>query len=507
MCPVSSSYKPAPVFKQLKAFQTNDAYSDEVKPAKFPEIKERFFNLKWAHHLGLGELTGRERAGFFADFAPLPFNLEAPLALRYHGHQFRSYNPDLGDGRGFLYAQLLEEKNPYSPLGGPNPRLLDLGTKGSGTTPYSRRGDGRLTLKGAVREALATEMLESLGVYTSKTFSIYETGEKLERHDEPSPTRAAVLTRLSHSHLRFGTFQRLAFLGQKQAMQNLLSYTLKNYFPDLLELPTEEQPPAFLREVTSRSADLVASWLIAGFVHGVLNTDNMNVTGESFDYGPYRFLPTWDPGFTAAYFDNSGLYSFGRQPEAVLWNLEQLAQSLSLIAPPTGLASALESYGPTFNKQIASRFIDRLGLGKIGLGLAEQLMISAFEFLRVSQIGYEAFYFDWYGGQLSEARAMAGPRGATYSGAAFDAFKRDLTEVHAAKEPVAMDVVAVGSEVEVVGHRLQDPYFQRPEPCTLLIDEVEQIWDGIAQSDDWSAFEAKIKGIRQMGYLYGRRKI
>src|SRR6185295_8001328 len=138
----------------------------------------------------------------------------------YHGHQFRTYNPDLGDGRGFLFAQLRDD-------GG---RLLDLATKGSGQTPYSRFGDGRLTLKGGVREVLAAEMLEALGVYTSKAFSLFETGEALTRGDEPSPTRSSVLVRLQHSHIRFGTFQRLATLGLDEQIAKLTDYCLRHYF-------------------------------------------------------------------------------------------------------------------------------------------------------------------------------------------------------------------------------------------------------------------------------------
>jgi uncharacterized protein YdiU (UPF0061 family) len=142
----------------------------------------------------------------FAAFKPLPGNLPQPLAMRYHGHQFGVYNPDLGDGRGFLFAQLRD----------PAGRLLDLGTKGSGQTPWSRNGDGRLTLKGGVREILAASYLEALGVNTSKAFSLVETGEALQRGDEPSPTRASVLVRLSHSHIRFGTFQRAAYLDDRE---------------------------------------------------------------------------------------------------------------------------------------------------------------------------------------------------------------------------------------------------------------------------------------------------
>jgi uncharacterized protein YdiU (UPF0061 family) len=163
-------------------------------PPNFPKAILRYRNDRWAATVGLDGLSDAAWIAHFARFKPLPDNLPQPLALRYHGHQFRVYNPDIGDGRGFLFAQLRDH------LG----RLLDLGTKGSGTTPYSRDGDGRLTLKGAVREILATEMLEALGVDTSKTFSVIETGEELWRNDEPSPTRSAVLVRLNHSHIRIG---------------------------------------------------------------------------------------------------------------------------------------------------------------------------------------------------------------------------------------------------------------------------------------------------------------
>ena len=177
------------------------AFFDPVAAAAFPEARLRFRNDRWAARIGLDALTDADWIRHFGRFEPLPGSFPAPLALRYHGHQFRVYNPDIGDGRGFLFAQARDLADD---------RLLDLGTKGSGTTPWSRQGDGRLTLKGGVREILATEMLEALGVYTSKTLSLIETGEALTRGDEPSPTRASVLVRLSHSHIRIGTFQRFA---------------------------------------------------------------------------------------------------------------------------------------------------------------------------------------------------------------------------------------------------------------------------------------------------------
>ena len=175
----------------------DDRFYRAVSAASFPAHKLRYRNDAAAESIGLNHLDEAEWVSHFGRFVPFAGSFETPLALCYHGHQFGHYNPELGDGRGFLFAQF------YDAVG----RLMDLGTKGSGTTPFSRSGDGRLTLKGAVREILATEMLEALGVQTSKTFSVIETGESLHRQDEPSPTRSAVLVRLSHSHIRIGSFQ------------------------------------------------------------------------------------------------------------------------------------------------------------------------------------------------------------------------------------------------------------------------------------------------------------
>ncbi|HEY7852165.1 MAG TPA: protein adenylyltransferase SelO family protein, partial [Caulobacteraceae bacterium] len=217
--PVSPVYRPDPRFAAL-----GPEFADEVTAADVPKQIPRFRNQRAAASVGLAEFTDAEWLAHFARFEPLPDNQGRPLAMRYHGHQFGVYNSDLGDGRGFLFAQLREN----TPAG----RLLDLGTKGSGQTPWSRDGDGRLTLKGAVREVLATAMLEALGVPTSRSFSMVETGEELQRGDEPSPTRSAVLTRLSWSHIRFGTFQRHAALERPDLVGRLLGHVVGNYYPD-----------------------------------------------------------------------------------------------------------------------------------------------------------------------------------------------------------------------------------------------------------------------------------
>jgi uncharacterized protein YdiU (UPF0061 family) len=218
--PPGSSYSPDPKWLELE-----DGFADVVTPARFPSLRLRFRNDRAAATVGLAELSPDAWQRAFARFEPLAQNLPEPLALRYHGHQFGVYNPHLGDGRGFLYAQLREA--------GPARHLLDLATKGSGTTPWSRGGDGRLTLKGGVREVLAAEMLEALGVPTSRAFSLFETGESLFRGDEPSPTRSSVLVRLGHSHVRFGTFQRLARLEDAGRMRRLVDFCIEAYFPEL----------------------------------------------------------------------------------------------------------------------------------------------------------------------------------------------------------------------------------------------------------------------------------
>jgi len=455
-----------PVFTSL-----GDGFFDRVEAARFPRHTLRFRNQRWADRVGLGELSDLDWERHFGRFEPLPDNLSGPLALRYHGHQFRSYNPDLGDGRGFLYAQLCDGDG----------RLLDLATKGSGTTPWSRGGDGRLTLKGGVREVLATEQLEALGVYTSKSFSLFETGEELYRGDEPSPTRSSVLVRLGHSHVRFGSFQRHAAAGDGERIRRLLDFSVEHYMPDLVDCTGEEKVERFLTRVCANSAALAAGWMAAGFVHGVLNTDNMNVTGESFDYGPYRFLPSLDPEFTAAYFDHSGLYAYGRQPETVAWNLERLAETLTLICEIEPLRRALGSFRAAFADAYRDRMLDRLGVLPRESELDRELIDNVAAFLHSSRVGFDQFFFDWYGGRASGERAARSPQAEQYSGDSFDRMFRLLSGYEASRP-----------------ERLRLPYFAAERPCSLLIDEIEAIWEPIAERDDWSAFHAKLAQIAEM---------
>jgi len=165
--------------------------------------------------------------------------------------------------------------------------------------------------------------------------------------------------RLSHGHIRIGTFQRLAYERDEEGMRQLIAYVLRHYYG---EDAGEDGPVCLLRHVVARTAKLAANYMAAGFVHGVLNSDNINVTGESFDYGPWRFAPTWDPGFTAAYFDHAGLYAFGRQPEAIHWDAMQLAVALRLVSEAPPLIAVLEKFGEHYQPAVSAAILWRLGV-------------------------------------------------------------------------------------------------------------------------------------------------
>ena len=446
--PQDAIYRPDPAIAPLGPW-----IGDPVAPAPFPETVLRFRNDRAAAQVGLAALSDAEWIAHFGRFAPLGGNLPQPLALRYHGHQFRHYNQDLGDGRGFLYAQLRDGAG----------RLLDFGTKGSGQTPWSRAGDGRLTLKGAVREILATEMLAAQGVNTSRTFSVIETGEELMRGDEPSPTRSAVMVRLSHGLIRIGTFQRLAALGLKAEMALLVDYALAQFpGPDAPADALERDQPAvrLLHQVVERMADLAASYMVAGFVHGVLNSDNMNVSGESFDYGPWRWLPKWDPAFTAAYFDHQGLYAFGRQPEAIHWNCGQLAVSLRALCEAPPLIAALERFPELYHAAMARRWCWRLGVVPQGVEPDTELIGACERQMLASGESPDQFFFAHRG----------------------------------LREPIAE-----APDHQPVSGALDHGYWADPAAQSMHIDEVEALWAPITADDDWGPLMAKVAALRRMG--------
>ena len=456
--------------------QISTVFADAATPADFPKAVLRFRNTRWADKVGLGALTDAAWIDHFARFDPLPNNLQTPLALRYHGHQFHVYNPDLGDGRGFLYAQVRDDSD----------RLLDLGTKGSGQTRWSRQGDGRLTLKGGVREILAAAYLEALGANTSKAFSLIETGEDLHRNDEPSPTRSAVLVRLNHSHLRFGTFQRAAYFDDTEGMAMLVRHIIEHYFPDCADESLGVAVPALFERMSQATAKMIGQWMAIGFVHGVMNTDNFNITGETFDFGPWRFLETSDPNFTAAYFDQQGLYRFGRQPAQGLWALQQLGGAMSLIAEPDDLSAAMQAYEPAYQDSFVAHTLALLGVAR-NSELHDDLVFlqNFYGWMTQSGAHWPQTFFDWFGGAASEQRAERSPQADLYAQAEFSEVRQDLL----ARTPIKPE-------------RLNQPYFQQDRPVDLIYETVEALWEPIATADDWGPLNAHLAQIEQARTAY-----
>jgi uncharacterized protein YdiU (UPF0061 family) len=455
--PVSPAYRADPPFAAL-----GEGFADAVAPAAFPAPKLRRWDARAAARIGLETLTDKEKLAHFARFEPLP-GQPGPLAMRYHGHQFRSYNPDIGDGRGFLFAQARDRDG----------RLIDLGTKGSGQTPYSRFGDGRMTLQGGVREVIASAWLEARGVPGCAILALVETGETLKREDEPPPIRGAVLTRQQLSHVRIGTFQRHAAEQRPDRIAALMEHAIACYYPQLKDVPTDARPAAFLETAVEANARLAAGWMAAGYVHGVLNSDNMTVTGESFDYGPWRALPVFAPSFTAAYFDQTGLYSYARQAESTLWNLTRLAECLALIAPATEpLEAALKGFQALYADALAARVCARLGVVSEGREPDLALLRALFKFLAERLAPFEGAFFDLFGGPASEARLAQSPRARVYRGPAWD----ELRALLDARTPARPE-------------RLSHAYFQNPDPVVVTIDVVRAAWAAIAESDDWTPLE------------------
>jgi uncharacterized protein YdiU (UPF0061 family) len=460
------------------AFQSlGGDYYDEVPAAEFPQHLLRFRNDRLLPKLGLDPKdVGDEH--FIDAFGK--FHCVGPfLAMRYHGYQFGEYNAYLGDGRGFLYGQAR----------GIDGELYDLGTKGSGQTPYSRNADGRLTLKGGIREVLAGEMLHRLGVKTSRCLSLVETGESLWRGDEPSPTRSSVMVRLSRSHVRFGTFERLNFFRRKDLIQKLLDHVIYYYYFHLLEEEKERTPQElyalFYAELVKRVAKLAAQWMAAGFCHGVLNTDNMSITGESFDYGPYAFIPSYKPGFTAAYFDYSGLYCYGNQPQICHDNLTKLQKPLAAVIEKSDMEAALAQFGEHYAVEYRQLMVNRLGFENLPAPEAEELLKLTVKFLQETQIGYHDFFV--------ELRQQFSRE-----------WRHDASNIFGDKEPnKLLDAwrdfyyhllqALSTDELDEMGERLR-----RKNPKQGLIRPViESVWESITVEDNWQPFYDLIDRIHE----------
>lgn len=441
-------------------------YFDEVTAAEFPQHILRFRNDSLLPLLGLDPQAVTDE-DFSEAFGKFLFR-QPLLALRYHGYQFGQYNPSLGDGRGFLYGQVR----------GTDKELYDLGTKGSGTTPYSRGGDGRLTLKGGVREVLAAEALHQMGVRTSRCLSMIETGEALWRGDEPSPTRSSVMVRFNRSHIRFGTFERLHYIERPDLIKKLLDHVIEYYYPDIQGQPNQDA--LFYAELVKRVAELTAQWMAAGFCHGVLNTDNMSITGESFDYGPYAFIPTYDLHFTAAYFDYFRRYSYGRQPDVCKLNLELLQVPLEAVIELSDMKAALAIFDEHYYVKYRQLMLSKLGFSQFASSDLEELLELTIQLLQETQVGYHDFF--------AKLTQYFSPK-----------WRKDASSILSNPDiplDASSELLDWRNLYQRVLHNLPSDEMDKvaqqlalSNPKTVLLRPViETIWEAIANEDDWQPF-------------------
>ncbi len=253
-----------------------------------------------------------------------------PVAMVYSGHQFGHYVNQLGDGRGLLLGEI------ETPTG-----KWDIHLKGAGPTAYSRMGDGRAVLRSCIREYLGSEALHALGVPTTRALCITTGDETVWRETKE---HAAMLLRVARSHIRFGSFEFFHYNKQIEQVKQLADYCIDQYFPDIVETCDSNCYASFLTHVVKRTATMIAHWQSIGFAHGVMNTDNMSILGDTFDFGPYGFLDDYEEGFICNHSDPSGRYAFNAQPSVALWNLNALARSLSSLINEREIKTALESY-------------------------------------------------------------------------------------------------------------------------------------------------------------------
>ena len=314
------------------------------------------WNAGLAHELGL---VGEPDAAVLAGNV-LPAGAE-PIAQAYAGHQFGGFSPQLGDGRAILLGEHIA----------PDGSRHDIQLKGSGPTPWSRRGDGRAGLGPVMREMIISEAMHALGIPTTRSLAITATGETVLRE---SPLPGAVLTRVASSHIRVGTFQYFAARGDTEALAILAEYTRARHHPQA------EGPAGLLAAVVRAQAGLVAQWLLVGFVHGVMNTDNMTLSGETIDYGPCAFMDAYDPAMVLSSIDHGGRYAYARQPGIAHWNLARLAEALLPLlgegeaAQMEAAHAALDGFAPAFQEAYLGGLSRKLGLARRDDALSQSLL-------------------------------------------------------------------------------------------------------------------------------------
>jgi uncharacterized protein YdiU (UPF0061 family) len=324
-----------------------------LDPAVAPAPQMLALNAPLAETLGLDPvaLAGPEGVAILSG-AVVPDGA-SPLAMAYAGHQFGNFVPQLGDGRAVLLGEVIR----------PDGARRDIQLKGAGRTPFSRMGDGKAALGPVLREFLVSEAMHALGVRTTRALAAVSTGERVVREEI---SRGAILTRVARSHIRVGTFQFFAARQDREGLQILVDHVIARHHPAAADAPVPAA--ALLAHVVAAQARLVASWLSVGFIHGVMNTDNMSVAGETIDFGPCAFLDAYQAGRVYSSIDREGRYAFGNQPRAAHWNLLQLAQALlPLMGADEGAAvaaaqAALDQFSDLYERAWTDALRAKLGL-------------------------------------------------------------------------------------------------------------------------------------------------
>jgi uncharacterized protein YdiU (UPF0061 family) len=366
-------------------FRFEDSYAREVpglsvpwKAASAPAPELLVLNEELAAELGVDPAQLREPSGLALLLGQVPEGVTA-VAQAYAGHQFGMYSPRLGDGRAVLLGEVIDTRG----------RRRDLHLKGSGRTPFARGGDGKAAVGPMLREYLIGEAMHGLGIPTTRALAVVATGERVAR-ERPLP--GAVLARVAASHLRVGTFQYAAASGDRDLLRALADYAIARHYPEAAGAPNRYLE--LYRRIVATQAALVARWMLTGFVHGVMNTDNTTISGETIDYGPCAFMDTFDPATVFSSIDERGRYAYGNQPKILQWNLARLAEALLALFDESSEAAVdaatevLNGFAEAYERHWAEGMAAKLGLAAPD----RELMDDITTLMRLQKVDFTQFF-------------------------------------------------------------------------------------------------------------------
>jgi uncharacterized protein YdiU (UPF0061 family) len=366
-------------------FRFEDSYAREVpglsvpwKAASAPAPELLVLNEELAAELGVDPAVLREPSGVALLVGQVPEGVTT-VAQAYAGHQFGMYSPRLGDGRALLLGEVIDTQG----------CRRDLHLKGSGRTRFARGGDGKAVIGPMLREYLIGEAMHGLGIPTTRALAVVATGERVVR-ERPLP--GAVLTRVAASHLRVGTFQYAAASGDRDLLRTLADYAIARHYPEAADTPNRYLE--LYRRIVGAQASLVARWMLAGFVHGVMNTDNTTISGETIDYGPCAFMDTFDPATVFSSIDERGRYAYGNQPSVLQWNLARLAEALlplldeSSEAAVDAATEVLNGFAEAYERHWAAGMAAKLGLAAPDRELTEDIL----KLMRLQKVDFTQFF-------------------------------------------------------------------------------------------------------------------